>query len=281
MNIYRCKKFVESILKKIGLIKIGTALNHQKLLLRNYNLKLASKKRKKGVRDKKYEKIKEFEGIYKGKRCFIVCTGPSLTVDDLNKLKNDITFSMNSIFKIFSSTSWRPDYYFFTDSTVYEKLQDSIDLSQYKYAFFNCNLCKNFGVTSKNLVQLPVYSNYIWYKEEFKIDFSDNLYAIVYEGYTVTYLALQMAAYMGFKEIYLLGCDCNYSGEKQHLVEYGIKVKAQEAVKTENNLIVAFSAAKEYADKHGIKIYNATRGGKLEVFERVDFDSLFPEDEKE
>lgn len=38
---------------------------------------------------------------------------------------------------------------------------------------------------------------------------------------------------------------------------------------------MAFEKAKEYADGHGIKIYNATRGGKLEVFERVNFDALF------
>ena len=37
----------------------------------------------------------------------------------------------------------------------------------------------------------------------------------------------------------------------------------------------AYEVAKENAEKKGIKIYNATRGGKLEVFERVDFDSLF------
>ncbi|MBQ4379398.1 MAG: hypothetical protein II821_09430 [Treponema sp.] len=37
----------------------------------------------------------------------------------------------------------------------------------------------------------------------------------------------------------------------------------------------AFFAAKRYADEHGVRILNATRGGKIEVFERVDFDSLF------
>ncbi len=36
-----------------------------------------------------------------------------------------------------------------------------------------------------------------------------------------------------------------------------------------------YKSAGNYADIHGIKIYNATRGGKLEVFERVNFDSLF------
>jgi hypothetical protein len=43
-----------------------------------------------------------------------------------------------------------------------------------------------------------------------------------------------------------------------------------------DNQFLAYSAAKKFADENGIKIYNATRGGKLEVFERVDFDSLFP-----
>lgn len=38
---------------------------------------------------------------------------------------------------------------------------------------------------------------------------------------------------------------------------------------------MTFEKAREYADGHGIKIYNATRGGKLEVFERVNFDKLF------
>ena len=36
-----------------------------------------------------------------------------------------------------------------------------------------------------------------------------------------------------------------------------------------------FDSGKHYADKHGIKIYNATRGGKLEIFDRVDFDTIF------
>ncbi len=32
---------------------------------------------------------------------------------------------------------------------------------------------------------------------------------------------------------------------------------------------------KKYADKNGVKIFNATRGGMLEVFERVDLDDMF------
>jgi len=32
---------------------------------------------------------------------------------------------------------------------------------------------------------------------------------------------------------------------------------------------------KRHCDSRGIQVYNATRGGKLEVFPRVDFDTLF------
>ena len=38
--------------------------------------------------------------------------------------------------------------------------------------------------------------------------------------------------------------------------------------------LYAYEHAREYCDSHDIRIYNSTRGGKLEVFERIDFDAL-------
>ena len=79
---------------------------------------------------------------------------------------------------------------------------------------------------------------------------------------------------MGFKEIYLLGTDCNYTigsynnhfgGDgKPDLIDHSI-----------SSMLKGYQMCRDYADKHDLKIYNATRGGMLEVFERVDFDSLF------
>lgn len=48
-----------------------------------------------------------------------------------------------------------------------------------------------------------------------------------------------------------------------------------DAVKMLSYHINAYQKIKKYADKKGIKIYNATRGGYLEIFERVNFDTLF------
>ena len=80
---------------------------------------------------------------------------------------------------------------------------------------------------------------------------------------------------MGFSEIFLLGCDCDYgTSKKNHIVDYnmGAKLDDLRMKATVDNLILAYKAAKRYADAHGVRIYNATRGGKLEVFERVDLD---------
>lgn len=98
---------------------------------------------------------------------------------------------------------------------------------------------------------------------------------------TVTISSLPIALYMGFKEIYLLGADCNYKGalqdEGNHFVK-GYCKKEDNQPRTPflvRQAFIGYQAVRHYAEERGIKIYNATRGGKLEVFERVDFDGLF------
>ena len=101
----------------------------------------------------------------------------------------------------------------------------------------------------------------------------------------VTYDAIQIAVYLGFKEIYLLGVDFSfckdYKDKSNHFVENYYNKNSKTTVVTENEQLKAYQKAKQYAETHGIKIYNATRGGKLEVFERVDFDSLFEKGEQD
>ena len=96
-----------------------------------------------------------------------------------------------------------------------------------------------------------------------------------------------MAAYLGAKEIYLLGVDHSYSdnsiAEENHFIKNYYtddeKEKYREMYKSATFEIEkatkAYEAAEVYLRKHGFRIYNATRGGKLEVFERIDFDRLF------
>ena len=118
-------------------------------------------------------------------------------------------------------------------------------------------------------------------------DFSTHINRYIGQGFTVTYAAIQMAYYMGFSKVYLLGIDHNYSVS---LNEKGVPVM-QENVKdyfegsTASNeginlprvveSSMAYMTARKFADKHNdFSVYNATRGGKLEAFERADFDKI-------
>jgi len=83
--------------------------------------------RKHGLFKNEYiEKIKGFKNKHLGDRCFIIATGPSLTVEDLEKLRGEITIGMNSISKVGEKTDWRPIYYGIQDMYVYKNLKSSI-----------------------------------------------------------------------------------------------------------------------------------------------------------
>ena len=91
---------------------------------------------------------------------------------------------------------------------------------------------------------------------------------------------IQFAVYMGFSEIYLLGVDFNYSNNNTEINAacyfdnrlYNNNL-AYALPKPEVTL-ASYQTAREYCKNNGIKIYNATRGGKLEVFERINFDEV-------
>ena len=82
--------------------------------------------------------LKELKDKYKGQRCFIIGNGPSLTVSDLESLKDEVTFASNRIFKIFDETDWRPDYYGVFDESVFcsDEIIEKINAFDCKAKFF-------------------------------------------------------------------------------------------------------------------------------------------------
>lgn len=219
--------------------------------------------------------ITELHDVHKDETCFIVATGPSLTVGDLNTLYENhaICISMNGIFKIFDSTEWRPDYYVLSDMTGGLLWKEIIWNMNVKGKFI-ADVAWNYR---DRIIPENIYKWHFIRKWEEGVlpDFSEDFSRGAYMGYTVVYDgALQLAAYMGFKKIYLIGTDCcQYDDpKKQHFVS---NYSSEASYLRLDKIMLAYQAAKQYAESHGIKIYNATRGGELEIFERVDFDSLF------
>lgn len=220
--------------------------------------------------------IEKFKNIHKGKRCFIVATGPSLRIEDLNILDchKEICISVNSIWKAFSDTVWRPRYYLAMDYRALRDWSDVIEHIDIPYLFLGDT---NKEYWMKDHDKNHIKHHFIYeYTEKRYPKFSEDFSRGSYMGSTITYNAIQLAVYMGFQEIYLLGVDFSYSGgngDKKYAHFY--KEEKLTATGYEQQVFLSYMSAKKYADEHNIKIYNATRGGKLEVFERVDFDRIW------
>jgi hypothetical protein len=233
------------------------------------------------VPDYQNPRIASLKESGKGKRCFIVATGPSLTFADLEKLRQNHEFciSVNSIFSCFKETEWRPDQYVAVDVDVINHYNNQIremDVRQkfipdasidFDYGSLTDEFCVYHSVFNRDAIEQGLISD----------DFSK--YA--YNSGTVTAVSLQLAMYEGFEKIYLLGCDCSYfetglkhfnEPEEMQIKEYGVEDSAMEML---NYHINSYRRIKDYAARKGIEIYNATRGGYLEAFERVAFDDLF------
>ena len=226
-------------------------------------------------------KLSEYKDRFKGKRCFVIGTGPSLTAEDLDLISSEYTFASNSIFRYFDKTEWRPDFYAVCDRTYYLANKEGIDsVTAKKQKFFPLDFAMNFGFNKDNRYFLRTY-----YSSLHPI-FQPNPLRAFQEGGTVTYHLLQLAVMMGFSEIYLLGIDFNYSLHRDNkgniirddkVKDYAFNDKA--ANYTIPNLeasYLAYCSAEEYCKKHNymMRIFNATRGGKLEVFKRVNLDDI-------
>ena len=234
--------------------------------------------------------IQKYKNFYDGQRCFIIGNGPSLTIKDLEKLKafGEISIASNSIYNLFPNTEWRPTIYTVHDFQEIKKTREKISAVKTELKIVAMSASgRIYNIDEAILLRLiePKRGGY----------FSDDISKCVYDGGTVTYVSLQCAVYMGFKEIILLGVDHSFAREqtkdgkmiinnkiKNHFQNYqtddfwGNGQKDEEAVVFPLDFATdAFITARHYADEHGVRILNATRGGKLEVFERVDFDTLF------
>lgn len=244
-----------------------------------------------------HRKILKYKGKYKGKRCFVIGNGPSLTAEDLNKIKGEYSFAANRIYNIFSQTGWRPTFYCVQDENVLLEMnkQDVINTTHASMATFIRlhgyakirDICNEF----KQLIFVPIWLYTL--KNSYRAPFSKRAEKYVFDGTTVTYMSLQLAAYMGFSEIYLLGVDNNMPfrwTRDGKIIENDLKLASHFYDGAENNtgeqawlrrasyydfVTGSYQTAENYSRKDGtFRIYNATRGGILEAFERVDLDEV-------
>lgn len=234
--------------------------------------------------------VNSLKDKHKGEKIFIVATGPSLKMEDLKALqeKGITTISLNGVFKIYDKTSWRPDYYVIQDYWLAKKYSEDypdIDFGDIsKEGAIWATKVKKYLKTKYNNRVGYVNVNYFdhwWthYSKHFK--YGNDARCGLYDFYTVVGFAISLADYMGAKEIYLLGVDCNYTSAIKHVGEDGCVMTDKEVkgeIDTENGMLNGYRNIQRLKGAN-ITIYNSTRGGKIDAFPRKSFEDALIIDE--
>jgi hypothetical protein len=208
---------------------------------------------------------------------------------DLGRLSNEITFGVNGIFLIYDKIGFEPTYYCVEDHLVYEDRWREINAQVNRStAFFPAQFrTVDFDKTNyrffRALYEMENYRNWP--------AFSQDCGRYLWIGGTVTYVCIQLAYHMGFSEVYLLGIDHNYArpahveskgtvwtshgDDPNHFHPQYFGTGRRWHDPRVDRMEKAYVRAREVFHKRGRRIANATIGGRLEVFERVDYDQLF------
>ena len=244
-------------------------------------------------------RLRQLKGAYQGQRCFVMGNGPSLNQMDLSLFAGEKVWGSNRCYLLFDRITWRPAFYLAVDKLVVPDNRDVIEGMPGQLpetTFF-------YPVEFRAQGILASHPNVFWFDEQpVRVDmdrlpegtFTREASRGVYAAFTVTVSALQLAVYLGFNPIYLIGCDTSYALMPTVRVDAGNAERLVSTASDPNHfdpryfgegkrfhephvarMIFHYHESRLVAESLGVKIYNATVGGNLEEFERVDYRDLF------
>ena len=224
-----------------------------------------------------HRKLLEYHDRHKGRRAFILGNGPSLARTDLSRLNGEISFGLNRIYLLFDETDFRPTYYACMNDLV---LQQSAARIQ------RLSMPRFLNWRGRSLFQPD--RDLIFLRERFRPHFSTDLTRGVWGGATVTFVALQIAYWMGFKEVILIGVDHHYQAEgtphatavaqgpdPNHFHPGYFSGGTRWHLPDLETSEMAYRLARRAFESDGRRVLDATIGGRLQIFPKVDYEELF------
>jgi len=233
--------------------------------------------------------LRVLRGVGQGKRCFIMGNGPSLKAIDPGPLAGEVTFGSNAIYLVKDWLGFLPTYHVTEDILVIEDRGKEISQLVGPKKFYSKRFVEkvppNGDVVHPNIIY--DYSEY----RDFPA-FSRNAAKRMWCGGTVSYLCLQLAYYMEYDPVILVGFDHHYvkpshitadgvvwtshGDDPNHIhPEYFGKGRRWHDPRVDR-MERAYMRARYEFERVGRKVVNATVGGRLEVFPRVDYFKIIP-----
>ncbi|GAB3800325.1 DUF115 domain-containing protein [Spirosoma humi] len=230
---------------------------------------------------KNYYKLKELRNKYKDQKCVILCNGPSLNKVDFDALDESgvFTIGLNKINLLFSRVAHRPKAIVCVNPYVIQQNYEFFKETDIP-VFLDYVTTKAARVDISTLKSRPNlhFLNSVNVLGEFAKDISLG----ICQGYTVTYVATQIAYHLGFSKVALVGCDHNF--ETKGTANKEIKLNGHDPNHFDPNYFSEkdkwqlpdllgsefhYQLARDEYYEAGRIIYNCTEGGKLELFERL------------
>jgi len=208
-------------------------------------------------------KFSDLQGIHRGETCVVVGNGPSLRfVDDYSLVKYP-TIGSNKIYLRFT-----PTYYVCVNPLVIEQNIDEI-LGLATTAFLP-------PITALPGDDMEIFTLHNMAMPMFSYDPT----SFIHEGHTVTFVAMQLAFFLGFTKVLLVGVDHRYQYEgesnEEHLLvgddNNHFDPRYFSGQRWNNPDLEASEFAYQLAYKaflsDGRSIINLTDNSALEVFEK-------------
>lgn len=228
------------------------------------------------------------------RRCFVIGNGPSLAKTNLDLLEGEITIGCNRLLPLYETTKLRvthyvrsegmelfnfPDPRVWADDVLYH-LEDP-DCTTWLNPYFREKLGKinkgrNWADEKPGRVNwIGACTHYLTHYDKDDCPYHWHLPTYCSYGSSVT-VAVQIAVSLGHSPIYLVGCDLGYvDGKASHYTpeyEKGYEKMLRPARYANLDTLMGHIIAKRSSRT---PIYNATVGGELEVYDRVDYEGLF------
>lgn len=223
--------------------------------------------------------LRKWRGRYPREKAVILCNGPSLNNVPFDDLKDVFTFGLNKIHLMFDRTDFRPSCIVAVNPRVIEQTAgeyETVDIPLFLDSYATRHLRRRKDVAFLHSTN--------------QRGFASDCSISIDQGFTVTYVALQLAAHFGFRDVALVGCDHYFStkGPANQAVTAGnedpnhfdpryfsggVTWDLPDLVQSE----VSYLTAGQAFESLGGRVVNCTNGGSLEIFPRMELSDFLAE----
>ena len=218
--------------------------------------------------------LESLRNKHAGQRAVIICNGPSLNQTDMSKVRDEISFCMNRSYLMFDEWELTPTYFTLTNELVLQQfLVDIQALPMPKFTDF----------AYRDMLKPEHGTTYFRLPPRLADKFQGDLREPISSGGTVTFATLQIAYFLGFRDVIIIGMDHRFAAkgvpsaaeirtgdvDPDHVhpnyFPKGMKWELPDLVRSE----LAYSQARAQYEQDSRRIIDATVGGACCIFEKM------------